>query len=174
HVHIKRCDMNMKAQLYATLLLYNIKPRSHTSTIPIDITCLLYYMIKAFQIDVAQMISNEIQKISISGHSHGNKTPMTLCFLTLVMGLCRKVGVNIPNVATKRINSIVNEDYILRHCVPKSSGEVSPQPQAHAPLAGSVRYNEQQACVYNWQMIEAQMRASFFLHDSMQLLYRHQ
>ncbi|KAL5074851.1 hypothetical protein RYX36_013835 [Vicia faba] len=61
-MHFKRGDMNTKAQLYATLLLYNIKPMSHTSTIPIYITCLLYYMIKGWQIDVAQVISNEIRK----------------------------------------------------------------------------------------------------------------
>ncbi|KAL5064190.1 hypothetical protein RYX36_025927, partial [Vicia faba] len=47
-VHFKRRDMNTKAQLYATLLIYNIKPRSHTSTIPIDSTCLLHYMIKGW------------------------------------------------------------------------------------------------------------------------------
>ncbi|KAL5101581.1 hypothetical protein RYX36_005908, partial [Vicia faba] len=45
-VHFKRCDMNTKAQLYATLLLYNIKPRSHTYTIHIDTIFLFYYMIK--------------------------------------------------------------------------------------------------------------------------------
>ncbi|KAL5054408.1 hypothetical protein RYX36_035090 [Vicia faba] len=45
-IHFKRCDMNIKVQLYVTLLLYNVKQRSHTSTIPIDTTCLLYYMIK--------------------------------------------------------------------------------------------------------------------------------
>ncbi|KAL5056305.1 hypothetical protein RYX36_036987, partial [Vicia faba] len=53
-VHFKRYDRNIKTQLYATLLLYNIKPRSHTSTIHVDSTFLLHYMIKGLQIDVAQ------------------------------------------------------------------------------------------------------------------------
>ncbi|KAL5052725.1 hypothetical protein RYX36_033407, partial [Vicia faba] len=131
-----RCDMNTKAQLYVTPLLYNIKPRSHTSTIPIDTYYLLYYMIKGWKIDVAQVIPNEIKRILISGHSHGNKAPMTLGFSALITGLCRKVGVDIPNMATKRIISIVNEDYSLQHCMPKLAGEAAPQPQAHAPLAG--------------------------------------
>ncbi|KAL5101582.1 hypothetical protein RYX36_005909 [Vicia faba] len=74
---------------------------------------------------------------------------MTLGFLALIMGLCRKAVVDLPDVATKRISSIVNEDYVFRHCVPKFTGEAVPQPQAHAHLAGPVRYNEQQACVYN-------------------------
>ncbi|KAL5067888.1 hypothetical protein RYX36_018775 [Vicia faba] len=162
-VHFKRCDMNTKTQLYATLLLYNIKPRSHASTIPIDTACLLYYMIKEWKIDVAQVISNEIRRIAISGHSHGNKAPMTLGFPTLIMGMCRKASVEIPNVDTKIISSIVNEDYVLHHCVSKLAGEEAHQPQAHAPLA---RYNEQ-ACVYNWKMMEAHMRSYFFIHDSM-------
>ena len=84
-------------------------------------------MIKGWQSDVAQVISNEIRKIVISGHSHGNKAPMTLGFPALIMGLCRKPGVDILNVATKRISSIVNDDYVLRHCVPKLSGEAAPQ-----------------------------------------------
>ncbi|KAL5059559.1 hypothetical protein RYX36_031163, partial [Vicia faba] len=51
-----RYDMNTKLQLYATLLLYNIKPRSHTSTIPVDSSFLLHYMIKGWKIDVAQIL----------------------------------------------------------------------------------------------------------------------
>ncbi|KAL5069726.1 hypothetical protein RYX36_020613 [Vicia faba] len=155
HVPFKRCDMNTKAQLYANLLLYNIKLMSDTSLIPIDTTWLLYYMIKGWKINVAQVISNQIRKIFISGHSHGIKAPMTLGFPALITGLCRKEGVYIPNVATKRISSIVNVDYVLQNYVSKLAGEAAPQPQAHAPPAGSIRYNEQQACVYNWKMMEA-------------------
>ncbi|KAL5099848.1 hypothetical protein RYX36_004175 [Vicia faba] len=137
--------MNIKAQLYTTLFPYNIKPRSRTSTVPIDSACLLHYMIKWLQIYVAKVISNEIRKIAISGHSHGNKAPMTLGFLALITGLCKKVGVDIPNVATKRISRILNGDYVLRHCVPKLAGEEAPQPHAHAPSTGSAQYNEQYA-----------------------------
>ncbi|KAL5062416.1 hypothetical protein RYX36_024153 [Vicia faba] len=118
--------MNTKAQLYATLFLYNIKLGSHTSTIHIDTIFLLYYMIKGWQIDVAQVISNEIRRIAINGHSHGNRAPMTLGFPTLITGLFRKEGVDISNVATNRISSIVNEDYVLRHCVSKLTGEATP------------------------------------------------
>ncbi|KAL5069998.1 hypothetical protein RYX36_020885 [Vicia faba] len=95
-VHFKRCDMNTKAQLYVTLLLYNIKPGNHTLTIPIDSACLLHYMIKGWQIDVAQVISNEIQKISISGHSYGNKSLITLSFSALITRLCRKGVLSFP------------------------------------------------------------------------------
>ncbi|KAL5074351.1 hypothetical protein RYX36_013335 [Vicia faba] len=135
--------MNTKAQLYVSLLLYNIKPRSHTSTISIDTISILYYMIKGLQIDVAQVISNELRKIAIIDHTHGDKTPMTLEFPGLITGLCRQAGVDILDVATKRINSVMHVYYVLRHCVPKLTGEVAPQPQAHALPAGPVEYNEQ-------------------------------
>ncbi|KAL5068297.1 hypothetical protein RYX36_019184 [Vicia faba] len=82
-----------------------------------------------------QVISNEIRRIAISGHSHGNKASMTLGFPALITGLCRKVGVDIPNVSTKRISSIVNEDYVL--CVLKLAGEAAPQPREHAPPTGT-------------------------------------
>ncbi|KAL5073150.1 hypothetical protein RYX36_012134 [Vicia faba] len=39
-----------------------------------------------------------------------------------------KAGVDIPNVATKRISSIVNDDYVLRHYVLKLASEAAPQP----------------------------------------------
>ncbi|KAL5058303.1 hypothetical protein RYX36_029907, partial [Vicia faba] len=80
--------------------------------------------------------------VAISGHSHGNKTSMNLGFPDFIMGLCRKTGVDILDVATKRISSIVNEDYVLRNFVPKLTGEAAPQPRAHAPLAGPIRYND--------------------------------
>ncbi|KAL5078889.1 hypothetical protein RYX36_007310, partial [Vicia faba] len=120
------------------------------------------------------VIFDEIQKIAISGHSHGNKTAITLGFLTPITGLCRQVGVDIPDVDTKRISSVVNEDYVLRYCVPKLTGEAAPQPHVHTPLTDLVQYNEQQACVYNRKMMKAHMRASFFIHDSIQMLYHHQ
>ncbi|KAL5058443.1 hypothetical protein RYX36_030047, partial [Vicia faba] len=64
---------------------------------------------------------------------------MTIDFPVLITRLCRKEGVDIPNVDTKRISRIVNDDYVLRHCVPKLAGEAAPRPQAHAPLAGLAR-----------------------------------
>ncbi|KAL5068191.1 hypothetical protein RYX36_019078 [Vicia faba] len=142
-VNFKRGYVNTKAQLYATILLYNINPRSHTSTIPVDMACLLYYMIKGWKIYVAQLISNEIQKIAMSGLTHGNKTAMTLGFLGLITGLCRQVWADILDVATKVISSVVHEDYVVWHCVEKLTDEVAPQPHAHAPTTGLVQYYEQ-------------------------------
>ncbi|KAI5410010.1 hypothetical protein KIW84_055472 [Lathyrus oleraceus] len=54
-----------------TLLLYNIRTKSHTSSIPIDTACLLYYILDERQVDVARVISNEIRMIASSGHRLG-------------------------------------------------------------------------------------------------------
>ncbi|KAL5062472.1 hypothetical protein RYX36_024209 [Vicia faba] len=58
---------------------------------------------------------------------------MTLGFSGLIRGLCRQAGADIPHVATKVISSVVREDYVVRHCVPKLTGEEDPQPHAHDP-----------------------------------------
>ncbi|KAL5070137.1 hypothetical protein RYX36_021024 [Vicia faba] len=80
-----------------------------------------------------------MRKIAISGHTHGNKTPMILGFPGLITGLCRQVGVDIPKVATKRISSVVHEDYVVRYYLLKLTGEAAPQPHAHAPPGNSIR-----------------------------------
>ncbi|KAL5072638.1 hypothetical protein RYX36_011622, partial [Vicia faba] len=89
-------------------------------------------MIKGWQIDVAQVISNKIRKITINGHTHGNKTAMTLGFPGLITELCRQARHHIPDVATKVISSVMHEDYIVRHCEPNLTSEAAPQPHVHA------------------------------------------
>ncbi|KAL5058457.1 hypothetical protein RYX36_030061, partial [Vicia faba] len=57
--------------------------------------------------------------IPISGHTLGNKTTMILGFLGLIIGLCRQAGVEIHDVETKLIMSIMNGVYVIRYCMPK-------------------------------------------------------
>ncbi|KAI5415093.1 hypothetical protein KIW84_040521 [Lathyrus oleraceus] len=80
-VKFLRKDMNVHAQVLMNLLLYNIKPMSHTSSIPIDTAYLLYYILDEKQVDATRVISNEIIMISSSGHRWGTRTPTTLAFL---------------------------------------------------------------------------------------------
>lgn len=118
-VKFRRKDMNVNAQVLTTLLLYNIGPMSHTSSIPIDTYCLLYYILDKRKVNVAQVISNEIRMISSSGHRLGTRTLATLAFPRLIMGLCRRVGVAIPSVVHGTIEGVLNYLYILRHCTPR-------------------------------------------------------
>ncbi|KAL5059908.1 hypothetical protein RYX36_031512 [Vicia faba] len=98
-------------------------------------------------VDVAQVILQEMHAIVFSGHPLGTKVPPTLAFLGLVMELCRLESVEIPPVLHKEIKSVVNEANVERHCMPKLEGDRAPQPEAVAPPAGLVRYNEKLACM---------------------------
>ncbi|KAI5408747.1 hypothetical protein KIW84_054544 [Lathyrus oleraceus] len=107
--------MTVNAQVLMTLLLYNIRTMSHTSSIPIDTTCLLYYIFNEWHVDVARVISMEIRMISSYGHRFGTRTSTTLAFPGLIMGLCGLVGVAIYLVVHGTIEGVVNDRYILRH-----------------------------------------------------------
>ncbi|KAI5395888.1 hypothetical protein KIW84_062175 [Lathyrus oleraceus] len=61
--NFKKEDMTTIAQVALTLMLYNIRPRSHTSTIPVESSYLLYYIIDGMEMDVARIIANEIKAI---------------------------------------------------------------------------------------------------------------
>ncbi|KAL5071737.1 hypothetical protein RYX36_022624 [Vicia faba] len=130
----------------STKLNFDIIREFYTNTIPIEDVYYFYcsfvwgkvvsfdrnlvsqYLNHPLTLQMGELCSYQKRVANISGHSHGNKAPMTLGFMDLIMGLCRKADVDIPNVATKRISSIVNEDYVLQHCVPKLAGEATPQP----------------------------------------------
>ena len=116
---LKRGDMNTNAQIMMTLVLHNIRPRSHTSDIPFDIACMIYYILQEREIDVARIISNEIRAIASSGHHLGTKTPATLVFPGLIMGLCTEADVSISDMVHKTIKGVVNDFCIESHCMPR-------------------------------------------------------
>lgn len=82
-----RKNLTTKAHVLMTLVLYNIRPRSHTSTIPLNTTYILYYILDDRHIDVARIVANMIKMITGSRYQLGSKTPSTLVFPGLVMGL---------------------------------------------------------------------------------------
>ncbi|KAL5070899.1 hypothetical protein RYX36_021786, partial [Vicia faba] len=87
-----------------------------------------------------------MRNISISGHTLGYKVSVTLTYMVLIMGICRRACVGIPMMVRKVIKSVVNDGYVEWHCMLKLDGNRAPQPQAMAPSAGPVRYNEQFVC----------------------------
>lgn len=60
----KNKDMTTRAQVALTLTLNNIRPHSHTSTIPVESYYLIYYLVDGRDVDVAQIIANEIKTIA--------------------------------------------------------------------------------------------------------------
>lgn len=163
-VKFLRKDMNVNAQVLMTMLLYNISPRSHTSSIPIYTTCLLCCILDERQVDVMWVISNEIRMITSSGHRLGTRTPTTLCFPGLIMGLCRQYGVAIPSVVHGTIEGVVNDHYIQRNCTPRGQFPADAPPPPHHVQQ---QYDERVACMYTWDMLQAYQRAFSYMHDSM-------
>lgn len=86
-----RKNLTMIAQVLMTLVLYNIRPRSHTSSILLDITYLLYYILDDIQVDVGRIISNEIKMITESAHRLGSKTSSTLAFPGMIRGCAKEI-----------------------------------------------------------------------------------
>ncbi|KAL5052660.1 hypothetical protein RYX36_033342 [Vicia faba] len=66
-------NLRTTAHVLMTQILYNIRPGSHTSFIPMDPSCLLYYIHDDMQVNVARVIANEIKMIVESGHRLGNR-----------------------------------------------------------------------------------------------------
>lgn len=107
-----RRDLNIVSQVLMTLVLYNIRPRSHTSSIPMDTACFLYYIIDERQVDMERIISNEMKMISLRGRPLNNKTPSTLAFPSLIMRLCQKARVSPSSEAHETIDGEVNDRHI--------------------------------------------------------------
>ncbi|KAL5074805.1 hypothetical protein RYX36_013789 [Vicia faba] len=85
-----RGSLKTKAQLLMTVVLYNIRPHSHTSSIPMEVGGLLDCILEGKTVDVARLISNELKKVALSGTSLGDRTPCQLTYPGLIMGLCRR------------------------------------------------------------------------------------
>lgn len=108
--------MKTRAQVALTLMLYNIRPHSHTSIVPVERSYLLYYLIDGKEVDIARIISNEIKAIVESGTKPGSKPNYLLAFPRLITGLCKKAKVHIPNQVHEEIRGVVVERYTSRYC----------------------------------------------------------
>ncbi|KAL5100043.1 hypothetical protein RYX36_004370 [Vicia faba] len=85
-----RKSLKTKAQVLMFVVLYKIRPRSHTSSIPVETTCLLSYMLDEATIDIARVILNEMKRVVLSNTRLGDRISCQLTYSGLVMGLCKK------------------------------------------------------------------------------------
>ncbi|KAI5405497.1 hypothetical protein KIW84_052328 [Lathyrus oleraceus] len=76
-VKFLRKDMNVNAQVLMTLLLYNIRPMSHTSSIPVDTACLLYYILdeRHAGVVIPSVVHGTIEGFVNYRYIHRNCTP---------------------------------------------------------------------------------------------------
>jgi hypothetical protein len=106
----KRENLNLEARAYLVLLLNNIRPRSHSTTISLDVGCLLYYIMIGKSVDVASIIAAEMRKGATSGTKFGGKASV-LMYPWLIMGLCRRANVPIPDEVHLSITSVINDAF---------------------------------------------------------------
>ncbi|KAI5388854.1 hypothetical protein KIW84_074493 [Lathyrus oleraceus] len=101
------------SEVHGTL---NITPCSHTSTIPIESSYLLYYIIDGREIDEDRIFANKISAIAESGTKLGGKSSYPLASPGLIVVLCKKAKMHIPNQVHEVFTGVVDERYISSYC----------------------------------------------------------
>lgn len=123
-----RRHLNSMAQLVTFMVLYNIRPHSHTSSIIKDTTGLVYCILKSEDVDISRIISNELKRVSLNGTRFGVRSKCWLIFLGLIMGLCKRVGVRFPSGGNIPMDGVTDEIFANCYCLEDSN---------HAGLAGA-------------------------------------
>ncbi|KAL5062707.1 hypothetical protein RYX36_024444 [Vicia faba] len=114
-----RGNLKTKAQLLMIVVLYNIRPRSHTSSIHVEVGGLLTCILEGKTVGVGRLIANELKKVALSGTSMGDRTTCQLTYPGLFMGLCKRARVPIPSVGHQVIKRVIDDSFIKRFCVRK-------------------------------------------------------
>jgi hypothetical protein len=170
-----REDMIPMAQLILILVLTNIKPKSHTSTVPIPVAHLVHCIFTNIQIDVARVIALEMKSVVESGLKSGARVNCPLAFPCLIMALCQHAKVKLPSRSQVRIPPAINDRYVAKFCKPKNlrsgaaAGNTGTSDGPGTFAHGSDPF-QQAVCNYNWDWMAATQRAMVDMHDSMQLL----
>ncbi|KAL5070242.1 hypothetical protein RYX36_021129 [Vicia faba] len=141
-----RSSLKTKAQFLMEVVLYNIRPHSHTSSIPVEICGLLACILEGNTVDVGRLIANELKKVSLSGTSLGDRTSCQLSYPGLIMGLRKKSQVTIPSVGHQVIKGVIDDTFIAMYCVLRYETPAVPVvPVVAAPPSGFE---------YSWDMHE--------------------
>ncbi|KAI5420490.1 hypothetical protein KIW84_044330 [Lathyrus oleraceus] len=170
-----REDMTPMAQLILLLVLTNIQPKSHTSTVPIPVAHLVHSILTNVEIDVARIIANELKSVIESGLKSGARVNCPLAFPCLIMSLCIQARVRLPSRGQVRIPSPINDRYVSKYCRPKTtrgSAATGSTRASDGPSTSTPRLDPyiQAVCNYSLEWMAASQRAMLEMHDSMQRL----
>ncbi|MCH90862.1 hypothetical protein A2U01_0011785 [Trifolium medium] len=113
-IRVTRDNLAVPAQVILLLIVYNLKPKSHTSTATMDRVTLLWYILVGLQVDIARVISNEMKRIAESGIKNDSKP--IISYPGLIMGLCSDARAVLPAYVSETIDGPINDTYIERHC----------------------------------------------------------
>ncbi|KAL5065993.1 hypothetical protein RYX36_027730 [Vicia faba] len=84
-----------------------------------EITGLLSYMLDGTIIDFSRLISNELKRITLSNTQLGERITCQLTYPGLIMGLCKKAKVKIPDDGHNTIEWVINDNFIDHFCISK-------------------------------------------------------
>jgi len=126
---IRRRDMRTLAQVWLTFMLANVMPTGHVSDINVTKSNLLFSMMQDdFTINIAKVISDEIQKVIDEERVRRGERRGTLEFRALITALCESQGVFLdPKV---KIRSPIDLKFIQLHC---TNAEEYPSQRNRAP-----------------------------------------
>ena len=106
-----RASLKTSARVMMCVALYNLRPRSHTSSIPMETVGLIAYMLDEEQIDFGRLIANELKRVTLSYTSRGERIKCALTYPGLIMGLLKRAKVAFPAVGHLTIDGVVDDHY---------------------------------------------------------------
>jgi hypothetical protein len=59
--------MTLPAKIVLKLILHNIQPNSHLSDTTLDVTPLIFYILKKKKVDIARTIAEEMKRVALQG-----------------------------------------------------------------------------------------------------------
>jgi len=127
--HIRRRDMRTLAQVCLTFMLANVMSTGHVSDINVTKSNVLFSMMQDdFTINIARVISDEIQKVVDEERVGRGERRGTLGFPALITALCESLGVFVdPKV---KIRAAIDLKFIQLHC---TNAEEYPEQRNRAP-----------------------------------------
>jgi hypothetical protein len=111
-----RSSLKTSARVMMCVALYNLRPRSHTSSIPMETAGLIAYMLDDEQINFGRLIANELKRVTLSYTSRGERIKCALTYPGLIMGLLKRAKVVFSAVGHVTIDGIIDDSYCDRYC----------------------------------------------------------
>jgi len=128
-------NMKIMVQIWSNFLFANVTPNIHVSNMTMDKTKFIFCITKEVVIDVADL-KRFIDFSCLSLHRRGTTRPLGLP--SLINGLCKPRGVEIPSHPMKKLRPTLNKSYIEAHYplddVPRPAPhQAEPSTSSHQP-----------------------------------------
>ena len=179
-IKYSRKFMTTEAQAVLLLLCYNVKPRLHRSSVPLDTGLLMYCIMEDKEVDIAQIIATEMKNFVDNTRTPGVHDDAPIIFPCLVQALIYQTDILIPGVVNEKLKFLVDDNYLDRFCKPKDErkkkkdAEIGSSSGAPEEESDSSIFGMKAAFNYTWDMGESLNRSNQFNFYCMQQLYHYQ